>query len=141
MNPILNKERYAKLEELLALRNAGPNSAKLLTSIDKQVAFIHAMHKSVSPCPNPSCAKHVSPYDAALNDITDSKRSISDDAYRCPHCRACLRWALPFVGGWYWILRLPKPHEAEDQIMQDIANAVGATPAEVKSAIEDERRR
>lgn len=110
MNANLNVERFNELEKLAQTANAGPRSKSMLTNLQQQDAFIHAQHKKPMPCPNPDCKKPVSQYDAALDDITDTSRSVKDDRFACPHCLAGLKFILTWpVGQTYWELRSNAP--------------------------------
>lgn len=97
-------------------RSRGIAGSGGLTSIQKQVGFLMAVHLNRKPCPN--CGEpHNLPEAAGVTNIDafDFGNGTSDRVGPCRKCGRTLIFTLPMLGGdWHWRLDPTEAHEKEE---------------------------
>jgi hypothetical protein len=76
---------------------------RLLTGIEKQRAYIAALHIIQSPCW--SCAELVNYYEAVGEDYDPDNYRGAEEPFHCPHCKVRMVHVVPFIAmphPWFW---------------------------------------
>lgn len=102
----------AKIEVIEYAKKLLGTPGGLLTTIEQQEKALAQQAFRPSSCPNPECSKPVNQFEAAPDTYTLGSGS-PDNSFTCPHCRAGLRFVVPYISdqGWHWALRTLPPRE------------------------------